>query len=281
MTRLQKLRARLRRPLHLQVLDAHSYREFFGLRATLGRLAAILLSSHFAVFAITVLVVFFTPVREWVPGYIDSRYKAKQQELLTRLNYLEDKTARQDSFINALQRVSGYVPPDSTRTPPPVSTGPQTGAEAASARAAQGPFAPVAYAPRRKPSQSPLAQASLLWPVAGLVSRGFSPEAQHFGLDIAAAEHAPVLAIAEGMVILTEYSALTGYVIGIEHPTGLISFYKHNQRLLKRQGEYVAVGELIATAGSTGELTTGTHVHLELWFQGRPQDPLVYLRPRP
>ena len=74
-------------------------------------------------------------------------------------------------------------------------------------------------------------------------------------------------------MIFSEWTASTGYVIIIEHPYGLISAYKHNASLSKEQGDFVSAGEVIATAGNTGELTTGWHLHFELWSDGYSMDP--------
>lgn len=281
MTRWQRLKERLRQPLQLRIIDAHTFEERFGLQATLGRVGAMVLTTHLAVILMTVLIVFFTPVREWIPGYIDNDYKQKQQVLLSKLEYLENKTAKQDSFINALQRASGYVPSDTLleAKTDSVAASPTRQAAPTGVSETAATFRRVQYVPGTTTGQS--FSGRLIWPVEGTVSRKFSAEEGHFAVDIATAEFSTVHAVAEGRVILAEYSSLTGHVMGIEHPGGLISFYKHNQRLLKQVGEFVFAGEAIAAVGNTGQHTTGPHLHLELWLQGRPLNPLEYLSHNP
>jgi murein DD-endopeptidase MepM/ murein hydrolase activator NlpD len=114
-------------------------------------------------------------------------------------------------------------------------------------------------------------------PVNGMLSNGFNAQEKHFAVDITAAVDSPVKAVANGTVILSEWTAETGYVIILEHGDGLLSIYKHNGKLLKSQGEIVQAGEVIASVGNTGELTTGPHLHFELWSHGNPMNPSDYL----
>jgi murein DD-endopeptidase MepM/ murein hydrolase activator NlpD len=100
---------------------------------------------------------------------------------------------------------------------------------------------------------------------------------KHYALDIVAKTGTPVKTIADGTVILAEWTAETGYVITIQHPNEFISVYKHNGILLKQQGDVVKSGEAIASVGSTGELTTGAHLHFELWNNGFPVNPTDYI----
>ena len=90
-------------------------------------------------------------------------------------------------------------------------------------------------------------------------------------------ENKPIKSIADGTVIFSEWTAQTGYVIIIRHNYGFMSVYKHNSNLSKKQGELVLAGEVIASAGNTGEYSTGWHLHFELWLEGYPMDPVKFL----
>ena len=114
-------------------------------------------------------------------------------------------------------------------------------------------------------------------PVNGTLSDSFNPENKHYGVDIAMPENSPVHSISEGIVVFSEWTTETGYVIIVEHLNGLTSIYKHNASIIKFQGETVETGEIIGFTGNTGELTTGPHLHFELWFQGEPVDPESYI----
>ena len=114
-------------------------------------------------------------------------------------------------------------------------------------------------------------------PTRGMVSDHFNAEKKHFGTDIAANPNESVLATMDGTVILSTYTAETGYLIGVQHNQDLISIYKHCGSLLKKEGERVKGGEAIALVGNSGTLSTGPHLHFELWYKGHPINPEKYI----
>ena len=114
-------------------------------------------------------------------------------------------------------------------------------------------------------------------PVNGTISEGYNVQEKHYAIDIVVTKDTPVKATADGTVILAEWTTQTGYVVIIEHSNGLISVYKHNASLTKEQGDLVKSGEVIAISGNTGELTTGPHLHFELWSDGYPIDPTTFI----
>ncbi|MDR3129875.1 MAG: M23 family metallopeptidase [Tannerellaceae bacterium] len=114
-------------------------------------------------------------------------------------------------------------------------------------------------------------------PVKGSVSAGFAPEKKHYGIDLVAAPRESVLATQSGTVVYNGYDPKFGNVIHIQHTNGFISIYKHNDVVLKETGDPVWAGEAIALIGNTGHLTTGSHLHFELWFRGQPLNPSEYI----
>ena len=114
-------------------------------------------------------------------------------------------------------------------------------------------------------------------PVSGIVSKPFDISTNHFGIDIVAKDNEPVKAIADGTVIFSDWSQESGNVIAIQHRGNIISVYKHNSALLKKVGNFVFSGDVISIIGNSGELTTGPHLHMELWFNGNPVDPEEFI----
>ena len=114
-------------------------------------------------------------------------------------------------------------------------------------------------------------------PVKGIVTDGYSLKNKHFAIDIAVKKGTPVKSVSDGTVIFAEWTAETGHVIIVEHSRGFISIYKHNTALHKQQGDMVKSGEVIASAGDTGEFSTGPHLHFELWNEGYPVNPVNYI----
>ena len=110
-------------------------------------------------------------------------------------------------------------------------------------------------------------------PVSGHISQKFNPSIKHFAVDIVAKENEPVRSVADGVVIFSEWSIDTGYVIILEHNKGYLSVYKHNESLNNSQGDIVQAGDIIGTVGNTGEYSTGYHLHFELWNNGYPLNP--------
>lgn len=117
----------------------------------------------------------------------------------------------------------------------------------------------------------------LFRPVNGSISDTYKPKEGHFGVDFIGPADDPVRAVLEGVVILSSFTADDGNVIQIQHPNGMISVYKHNSVLLKKQGDRVKTGESIAFIGDTGYHSEGPHLHFELWQNGAPLNPLDYM----
>lgn len=114
-------------------------------------------------------------------------------------------------------------------------------------------------------------------PITGYVTDRFNAKIGHFGVDIVVKNDEPVRAMGDGTVIFSSWTQDGGYVLAIQHYNHFVSVYKHNRRLLKPFGAYVSAGEPISFMGNTGALTTGPHVHLELWWKGIPLNPELFV----
>ena len=115
------------------------------------------------------------------------------------------------------------------------------------------------------------------YPVQGSLTRGYLPDEEHFGIDIATKKDEPIVNIADGSVINSSWTINNGYVISIQHSKGVVSTYKHLATLNKKEGDLVLKGDILGTTGNTGVLSTGPHLHFEIWKNGIPQNPEVYL----
>jgi len=110
-----------------------------------------------------------------------------------------------------------------------------------------------------------------------IVSDGFNAQVGHYGIDLVAKKDEPIKAVADGTVIFASWTQDSGYVIAIQHRSNLISIYKHNSDLLKNVGSFVTAGEIVAIIGNTGELTSGPHLHFEIWYNGNPLNPAEFI----
>ena len=112
----------------------------------------------------------------------------------------------------------------------------------------------------------------------GIISDGFDPKIDHLGLDVVTVKDEPVKCVADGTVILATWTIDAGHVIAVQHRSNLISIYKHNSELIKKVGNFVRAGEVISIIGNTGELTSGPHLHFELWYDGNAIDPSDFIK---
>ena len=128
-----------------------------------------------------------------------------------------------------------------------------------------------------KSQKNGVADFLFFMPLKGVVTNSFNAKEEHFGVDIAAPENEAIKAALDGTVTISTWTSETGYVIQIQHENNLISVYKHNSTLLKKSGQFVKAGDVIAIIGNSGELSTGPHLHFELWYNGNPIDPQEYM----
>ncbi len=110
-------------------------------------------------------------------------------------------------------------------------------------------------------------------PLAGIISAPYNTKISHYGVDVVSKQNEPIKSVADGTVIMASWTQDAGYVIAVQHRSNIISIYKHNSSLLKKEGEFVNAGDVIAIIGNTGELTSGPHLHFELWYNGNPVNP--------
>ena len=122
-----------------------------------------------------------------------------------------------------------------------------------------------------------LRQTYFFSPISGFISAAFDPKNEHYGIDVVSKKDEAVKCIADGTVILATWTQEAGNVIAVQHQANLISIYKHNASLTKELGDFVSAGEIVAIVGNTGELTSGPHLHFELWYNGNAVNPEEFI----
>ncbi len=284
MDRKEKRSKRIRRKLlhkyRLVILNEETFEERFSFK--LNRLNVFVFSTLFALFLIltTTLIIAFTPLREYIPGYSSTALKRKATSLAYKTDSLQKIINLNEQYLASIKKVlTGDVKrvefnKDSlievAKTDPSVliriSRKDSLLREQVSKEDKYNPLVGV----REQ-------QYTLFAPVKGTISEPYNSKTKHYAVDVVTAKDTPVKAVADGTVIFAEWTAQTGNVIILKHNNNLISVYKHNATLTKGQGEMVKAGEVIATVGSTGELTTGPHLHFELWRDGFPVNPSSFI----
>ena len=228
-------------------------------------------------------LVMFTPLRVLVPGYPTDAMRQQITASVIRLDSLEYEIHLRDRYIYTVNAIVAG------REPELIDAGTEnktinydniifTRSEQDSLLRRhveeEERFNFVMQTPTVSPSvEAFISRIHFFKPVDGVVSSKFNLNNNHFGVDIVAAPNAVVKAIYDGTVIMSAWTLETGYVIHIQHTANIISVYKHNAHRLKRQGDRVKAGDAIAIVGNSGELSTGPHLHLEIWQNGIPVNP--------
>ena len=230
-------------------------------------------------------LVIFSPINRIIPGAPDPEMDAKFMRLTAALDSAEVELEAKDKWIAIMQQAASTGVDPSIQPPVVQNNNNAQPLEEVVEEAANNPdnispeVAPQALSRPVEMTPPPMegSRFNLFTPVDGYVSNEFSYAEEHYGVDVVARDNAPIKAVASGFVIFSEYSDETGYVIGISHGEDLFSFYKHNSMVFKEVGDYVFGGEAIAVIGNSGQNSSGTHLHLELWHKGQARDPLDYM----
>lgn len=238
-----------------------------------------LLSSIIVV--LVILLIATTALREYIPGYPKAEYRQMLVYTALKIDSLEQEINQRDLFFRSIQAiVSGETPNDFLIADTSSVQNGMTIFEYNHDSVFQDKLLAeqtnlsVGSQENRRLS---LSQIHFFVPVKGVITEEFNTAAEHFGVDLVSEPNARISAIMDGTVIFSEWTIQTGYVLFIQHDADLISAYKHNSELLKRKGDRVKAGEAVAIIGSTGELSTGPHLHFELWYNGTPLNPELYI----
>lgn len=266
----------------LVILNEDTFEEKVSFK--LNRLNVFVLSTISALLlvAITTIIIAFTPLREYIPGYSSTQLKQQATELAYKTDSIQRVLYLNEQYLTSIKKVlTGDLDTEEINRDSIMDI-------------VRTDMENIDLSPSRKDSllreqvaqeekynifesSANLFTSVLFPPVNGHLSEPYSIKNKHYAVDIAVEENSPVKATADGTVIFSEWTAQTGFVIIIVHHNNLISVYKHNSKLIAQQGDLVKSGEVIASVGSTGELSTGSHLHFELWSNGYPINPTNFI----
>ncbi len=232
----------------------------------------------FSLVAFTALIIIMTPIRNYLPGYLDVEVRKEIVQNALRADSLERMIGIQNLYLkNVTGIISGTIELDSIRE---IDSLARIDADFEIPRSPEEEEYVKNFEQEEKYNlavlnTNPLPVDGLFFykPVNGMISSHYQADIHHFGVDIAAAPKESVLATLDGTVMYAGYDPNQGNVIQLQHKNGFVSVYKHNELLLKEPGEQVVAGEAIALVGNTGKLSTGPHLHFELWYNGKPVNP--------
>lgn len=280
--RRQIIRKKLFTKSRIVLLNEESFEEIFSLRLNLMNVFVAITSISIVMIALTTYIIAFTPLREYIPGYASTKLKREATQNAIKSDSLQKALTQNTAYLASIKKVlTGNLDPTKlSRDSIKVSD--------------QESIADVNLVPgeadkklRAQVEQEdkynlfekakPKVGLVLFAPVKGPVTEQYNPGAKHYAVDIALAKDTPIKSVANGTVILADWTPTNGNVIIIRHNDGILSVYKHVASLTKEQGDIVKSGEVIALAGSTGTQSTGVHLHFELWKDGYPINPTQFI----
>ncbi len=228
-----------------------------------------------------ILLIATTGLREYIPGYPKAEYRQMLIYNALRVDSLENELAKRDEFFKGIQAIiAGEVPEGNMIIDSTVGTYEIEFADYNHDSVFQDELLAEQLSlsiQNNDNSRQGISQLNFFVPVKGLVTNHFNSTSDHFGVDLVSDPNARISSVLPGTVIFSGWTIETGYSIYIQHESDLVSVYKHNAELLKKTGDIVKAGEAIAIIGSSGELSTGPHLHFELWHNGTALNPEQYI----
>lgn len=273
---------RIRFKYKLSFFNEGTLEEVWSFR--LSQLSAFVTLALFAFMLITftALIIIKTPIRNYLPGYLDVEIRKEIVQNTLRADSLERMIAIQSLYLNNVAGIlSGTMPLDSIRQ---IDSLAQSQADFEIPRSEKELEYVKEYEEAEKynlavlnPNEVPTDGVFFYKPVNGIVSSHYDSSLRHYGVDLVAAPKESVLSTLDGTVVFAGFEPNFGNIIQVQHKNGFLSVYKHNELLLKEIGDRVVAGEAIALVGNTGKLSTGPHLHFELWYKGAPVNPEEYI----
>ena len=282
-SRNKKLKGKFR----FVVLNDETFEEKFSLSLSSRNTWIFFGIISFTLIFLTAAAIIYTPLKYFIPGFGDYNYRSQILQLKFKTDSLENALQARTLWLDDLANVvNGNV--DTAKAPA------NSGNKIDKSKINLNDVRPedrelrrevedeenysLSYAARQNSGMvDEVREMHMASPVEGYVTNEYSEQQEHYGIDIATKADAPVKAVLDGKVISAGYNLETGYVLEIQHKNNLVSIYKHNARLVKKAGDAVKAGEVVAVAGNTGELSTGPHLHFELWRDGKSLNPKDYI----
>ena len=266
----------------LVILNEDTFEEIFSLRLTLMNVFVVATIGALLIILVTTYIIAFTPLREYIPGYASTQLKKDATELALKSDSLNLALKKNEAYIESIKKVltgdleyakfnkdsilASFSEPISEEELKPTKSELKY-REAVDREDKYNLFE------KAKPKVSTV----LFPPVKGMITEKFNPKDKHYAVDIALAKNTPIKSILSGRVIFADWTPNTGNVVIIRHNSGFITVYKHAASVTVSQGDVVRTGEVIALAGSTGQESSGVHLHFELWKDGYPIDPSIFI----
>jgi len=274
------------------VMDTETFKEKFSFQLSGTNLFVTIGITVIVLILLTTVLIAFTPLREWIPGYTDNAMVEQTYANARKIDSLETQLSEQEWLVTTIQAVlSGKelgseaesVEADTAATLQQLAAVYRRSVEDSLLRQEverEDNRYQVKTSSARVPSttESTPALSHLFYPpLKGKILSAFDASGLHLGIDIAGTASQPVYAAYGGTVVSAQFTADAGYVLTIQHPGNVITVYRNTNMLLKHQGDAVRAGEPVAYVGNASQREPGPHLHFEMWVNGSPVNPEEYI----
>lgn len=276
MSKDKNIKRQTRSKYRLAVVKQDSYEEKFALSLSKRNIFLVISFIALLVISITTLFIFYTPIREYIPGYDTTKIRMQAIENLDKIDSIMISLQKNKQFIESFSRtingdefVSIYADNQKLENIDLNELEVNINIEDSILRKiveTEDRFNIIE-------SENNKISLDLVSPANGIVSEGFNLSDGHFGVDVVLKERTPIKSVSDGIVIFSAWTLNYGYTVVVYHKNKLTSIYKHNESIKVEKGDFVMSGEVIALSGNTGDLTTGPHLHFEIWDSKGPLNP--------
>ena len=265
----------------LVILNSESFEERASF--SFSRLRFYLVFVCFVLFSVffSFLLIVYTPINNHIPGKSSSEVQKSLISLSLKSDSLERVLKNRSIYFENIENIILGKEPSSRLDSSEVSYSKKLSTPDFSASKEDSLFRVVVERDNKgsfiESNTTQNEYLTFFSPISGIISDKYSSKSKHFGVDLVAKEKTRISSVLDGTVVISTWTAETGYVIAIQHLKNYVSIYKHNSLLLRSVGDFVRAGDHIAVIGNSGELTSGPHLHFELWHNGDPVDPENYI----
>ena len=263
------------------IIDGATHERLWSIVFTRPAFIAAILSLVILLLVLFYLLIAFTPLRNFSPGYPDAQARRTAVQNAIRIDSLESQILQWELYTENLKKVVAGEEPlllDSL-----ILQRLETDRDADTlflARRDSLLRARVTAAEQFEVSGTrrdlPIEALYFYTPLKGVVSQSFD-RTLHPWVDVTAPTGTAVMAVLDGTVVFAGWEEADGSTLALQHRGDILSVYKRNERLLKKAGDTVKAGTPVALVGSSGSLTKGDHLRFELWYAGEAVDPAAYI----
>lgn len=284
--RRKLLLRKLKNKYRLVIMNDDTFEEKASLRLSPMNVFVSVGTTVILLVVIVTYLIAFTPLREYIPGYADLNMQRKVVSISMKTDSLENELKAKEAYINNLNDIINgtvgshdydQIKKEDIQRYDTITSLKKSKADSLLREQVETATQFELTYNEPKPFSNSISNFYFFTPLKGTVTNRFDPTDKHYGVDIVGPKNEAIKSALDGTVIMAHWTPETGYVIGVQHSNNMITVYKHNSVLLKKVGTYVKAGEAIAIIGNSGELSSGPHLHFELWYNGAAINPQQYM----